>query len=306
MKSAFIFAGQGAQEVGMGKDLYENFSSAAQVFDKADGILSFSVKDLCFNGPEEKLRETKYCQPSIFTMSIACYEAFKELYPSVTPIGTAGLSLGEFGALYASGVFSFENGLELLAKRAEFMQEACNNTNGTMASVLRANKDTVQEVAEKCEIDVANFNTPGQIVISGEKNKIQNAIKELKAKGVKKIIPLNVAGAYHSSLMETAEVNLEKEIYNYTFNLPQVPIAQNYTGNLTEKIGGIKQNIIKQVSNSVLWENCVNSIINELDADTFIEFGPGKVLTGLVKKINKNVNTFNINNIENLQNFEVS
>ncbi|HJO96137.1 MAG TPA: ACP S-malonyltransferase [Victivallales bacterium] len=302
MKTAFVFSGQGAQKVGMGKDLFENSPVAAEVFKKADEILGYSLSDICFNGPDSKLTETKYCQLAIYVMSAACLEAFKEKHGDMTPVATAGLSLGEFTALYAAGAFSFEDGVKIIEKRAIYMQEACDNTKGGMASVLRGETTLIEESCNEAGIDVSNFNSPGQTVISGEKEKVKNAISILKSKGISKIIPLRVAGAYHSRLMKSAEVKLEEYLNNFDFTIPAIPVAQNYVGALTAEPNQIKTNIIKQVTGSVQWVDCINSF-DSLGVDNIIEFGPGNVLTGLIKRINSNISLSNINSVETLNNF---
>ncbi len=304
MKVGFVFSGQGAQAVGMGKDLFEQLPAAAEIFNKADKILGWSLSDICFNGPESKLTETRYCQPAIYTMSAACLEAFKSKNPQIIPAATAGLSLGEFTALYSAGAFSFESGLRIIEKRAIYMQEACDATKGTMASVMKGELDAVQECCSRAGVDVANINSSGQIVISGESAKITEAIAFLKEKGMSKVIPLKVAGAYHSRLMKPAETKLAEYLVPISFDIPKVSVAQNFTGKLENEPVKMKQNIISQVTGSVRWVNCVNSIV-EVGIDTIIEFGPGNVLTGLIKRIAPNINTINVNSVESLLNFKI-
>lgn len=303
MKAAFVFSGQGAQTVGMGKDLYEKYPVCKNIFDKADEIVGWSVSGVSFNGPSEKLTETRACQPAIFTMSIACLEIFKELYPEVHPISAAGLSLGEFSALYAAGVYSYTDGLTLVARRGEFMQEACENTNGAMASVLRADAAIIKETCDECGAQVANYNSPGQIVISGDAEKVKKTIAALKDKGVSKIIPLKVAGAYHSELMQSAESKFEEILKTFNFSKPVIPIAQNYVGGMVELPEEIKRNVVKQLVGSVRWDECVKALVS-VGADTIIEFGPGNVLTGLAKRIDSNINTININSVESIEKFK--
>jgi [acyl-carrier-protein] S-malonyltransferase len=303
MKAAFVFSGQGAQTVGMGKDLYDKYPVCKNVFDKADEVVGWSVSDISFNGPAEKLTETRACQPAILTMSVACLEAFKEMYPEVTPIATAGLSLGEFSALYAAGVYSYEDGVTLVAKRGEFMQEACENTNGAMASVLRADAALIKDTCDECGAQVANYNSPGQIVISGDAVKVKETMAALKAKGVSKIIPLKVAGAYHSELMKSAESKFEEILKEFTFNTPEIPVAQNYIGTTENMPDEMKKNVVKQLVGSVRWEECVKTLA-EMGVDTIIEFGPGSVLTGLAKRIDRNLKTININSVEALVKFK--
>lgn len=305
MKAVFVFSGQGAQFAGMGKDIFDRSPAAAEVFKEADKALGWSISDICFNGPVEKLTESRYCQPAIYTVSVACLTAFKEANPDVKEIGNAGLSLGEFAALYSSGVFSFVDGLRLVARRGELMDEACKENVGGMASVLGAEADIIKEVCVECGIDVANYNCPGQIVISGDKAGVEKAVEKLKEKGVRKVIPLKVAGAYHSRLMKNAGLRLEKVLDTIPMNEPAVPVAQNFTGSSVKDLVEIKKNIVSQVAGSVRWDDCVKSFIAQ-GADTFIEFGPGNVLTGLIKRIDKNVATHNVGGVADLEKLSLS
>ncbi len=302
MKVSFIFSGQGAQKVGMGKDLQENSEAAAKIFAKADEVLGWSVSDVCFNGPEDKLKESIYCQPAIYTMSVACLETFKEKNPNVTPIALAGLSLGEYAALYASGAFSFEEGLKLLVHRSKFMNEACKENNGSMASVLGGDVEVIQNVCNEVSIDVANYNCPGQIVISGEADSVGKAVDLLKEKGVKRAIQLNVAGAFHSKLMKSAGEKLATVLKEADIQNPQIPVYQNYIGNEVKTDCEIRKNLANQVMGSVRWEECIKKMI-EQGSEQFIEFGPGNVLTGLLKRTDKTINRVNINSIASLDSF---
>jgi len=304
MKEAvYVFSGQGAQAVGMGQDLCESSPAASIIFEKADAALGWSISDICFNGPEEKLKESRYCQPAIYTMSAACIAAFNEKYTDSRALATAGLSLGEFAALCVAGVFDFEDGLKLIEKRGALMDEACRETNGGMASVLGGNGDIIKEVCEECGIDVANYNSPGQIVVSGEKDKVADTIKLLKEKGLRKIIPLRVAGAYHSRLMQGAADKFKDVIADVELKTPAIPVAQNFTGTFTKDVEEIRTNLVKQVAGSVLWEDCVHTLVGT-GATQVIEFGPGNVLTGLVRRTEGHVATANINSTESLENFK--
>ena len=300
MKAAFIFSGQGAQSVGMGKDLAENNTAAKRIFDAADAALDWKVSEVCFDGPEAKLTESKYCQPSIYTTSVACLEAFRMKFPEVKPVAAAGLSLGEYAALFCAGYFSFEDGLKLLEKRAVFMAAACAETKGTMASVLGCDIETIKAVCAECDIDVANYNCPGQIVISGVFERVEKAAVILKEKGAKRVIPLNVAGAFHSRLMASAGEKLASVIGDVKVNALTIPVAQNVIGGIVMNEADIKQNLVRQVAGSVRWENCIKDIVETTGADTFIEFGPGSVLTGLVRKINSELKLFNVSSLADL------
>ncbi|OGV58187.1 MAG: [acyl-carrier-protein] S-malonyltransferase [Lentisphaerae bacterium GWF2_52_8] len=303
MKAIFVFSGQGAQFVGMGKDLKEASPAAAAIFAEADKILGWSVSGVCFEGPEEKLTESRYCQPAIYTMSAACLAAFREKNPSVQALGAAGLSLGEYAAMYAAGVLSFANGLRLVARRAELMDEACRQSDGAMASVLGGEVPAIREVCALCEIDVANYNCPGQVVISGARPGVEKAIAALKEKGFRKVIPLKVAGAYHSRLMQEAGDKLRDVLAQTPMNAPTLPVAQNFIGAVSpQDLTVIKDNLYRQVAGSVRWEDCVRALA-ALGADTVIEFGPGAVLTGLAKRIDGQLATANIGSLEGLEKF---
>ena len=304
MKAFFVFSGQGAQTVGMGKDLAEAFPEAKALFDEADAVLGYEQSSIIFNGPAEKLTESRYCQPAIYTMSCAALAAFKTRYPDVTPVGCAGLSLGEYGALYAGGAFTFAEGLRLLAQRAELMDKACRATSGGMASVLGGDAEIIKEVCAACEIDVANFNSPGQIVISGEKVKLAKAVEELKARGMRKIIVLNVAGAFHSRLMKPAGEALEKVLEESPVAMPRIPVYHNFTAAPAADVAQLRANLAAQVAGLVRWEECVRNMV-AAGGDTMIEFGPGNVLTGLLRRTLPEVRGLNVNSAETLRNIEL-
>ncbi len=305
MKPVFVFSGQGAQSVGMGKDICDASRAAAAVFELADKTMDWSVSDVCFNGPEDKLKESRFCQPAIYTMSCACLAAFREKFPAISPVGCAGLSLGEFAALQASGVFDFVDGLKLVARRGELMDQACRETVGGMASVLGGDLDIIRAVCLECDIDVANYNCPGQVVISGEAIKVEHAVSLLKDRGLRKVIPLKVAGAYHSRLMAWAGSQLGPVLDATVMVDPQLPLAQNFTGAVTTGgVAEIRRNLVSQVAGSVRWDDCVRTLIAQ-GGDAVIEFGPGNVLTGLMKRIDANVPAFNIGTAEQLAAFSV-
>ncbi len=298
----FAFSGQGAQAAGMGKDLYDNCPAAKAVFDEADAVLGYALSDVIFNGPAEKLTETRYCQVAIYTMSCAALAAFQAKYPEVKASGCAGLSLGEYAALMAGGAFSFADGLRLLAKRAGLMEEACRNTDGGMASVLGGDAEVIREVCKECDIDVANFNNPGQIVISGDKAKLADAVEMLKANGMRKVIVLNVAGAFHSRLMQKAGEGLAEVLAGTAVSMPSIPVYHNFTAARAASESELKANLANQVAGSVRWEECVRALV-AAGADTMIEFGPGNVLTGLMRRTLPEVKLVNINSVETLNAF---
>ncbi len=299
MKAVFVFSGQGAQSVGMGKDIYEASPSAAAVFDEAEKILGWPLKEICFNGPEEKLLESATCQPAIYTASCACLAALKEKKPSLAPLACAGLSLGEYAALHCAGVFSFADGLRLVAERGKLMDAACKSSVGAMASVIGVDEKIVAEICAEGGVEIANLNCPGQIVISGESGKIAKTIEAFKAKGYKKIIPLKVAGAYHSSLMKEAGQSLIPFLEKTDFKNPSLPVAQNFTGSFVSDTCEIRKNLVSQVAGSVRWEQCFRAISGK-GADTVIEIGPGNVLTGLAKRIVEGLTLVNVNSAGSL------
>ncbi len=303
MKAFFVFSGQGAQAVGMGRDLYEASAAARAVFDQADAVLGYKISEICFDGPAEKLTESRYCQPAIYTMSNAALAAFREKFPAIQPVACAGLSLGEYGALCAAGAMDFATGLRILAQRAQFMDDACRATSGGMASVLGGDAAVIKEVCDACDIDVANFNSPGQIVISGEKSKVEAAIAQLKERGMRKVIPLTVAGAFHSRLMAEAGKRLEPVVENAALTMPAVPVYHNYTAAPAADPAQLRENLIRQVAGSVRWEECVRAMA-ALGADTMIEFGPGNVLTGLLKRTLPEIAGCNINSVDSLNAFQ--
>ena len=297
MKAAFVFSGQGAQKPGMGKDLFDHSAAAAGIFRQANEILGWDLMDVCFNGPDEKLTESRCCQPAIFTVSMAALAAFQEKYPSVKPVGAAGLSLGEYGALCCAGCLTFADGLKLVSKRAELMDAACKEAHGTMAGILTDGSvpvETFKTICGECGIWVANYNNPMQTVISGGAEGVARASEKFKATaGVRKVIPLNVAGAFHSGMMAGAGEKLRDVLAAVEVKPNSIPVAQNFTGKITADYTQIKENLVHQVAGSVQWIGCVKAL-SEAGADTFIEFGPGTVLTGLIKKIDASKALLNV------------
>ena len=302
MKAFFVFSGQGAQFPGMGKDIAENSAAAKSIFEAADNALGYSLSDIIFNGPSEKLTQTIYCQPAIYTMSCAALAAFREKFQDIKPVACAGLSLGEYGALYAAGAFDFVSGLKLLAKRAELMDEACRAAEGAMASVINGDPEIIKDVCGKCGIDVANFNSPGQIVISGEKNGVAAAVDALKAAGIRKVIVLNVAGAFHSRMMKSAGDALLPVLEQTAFAQPACPVYHNFTAAPAVDAAALRANLAAQVAGSVRWEECVRARA-ALGANTMIEFGPGNVLTKLCSRTLPDVKTFNIGSFDEINSF---
>lgn len=292
---AFVFPGQGAQFTGMGKDLYDNNPIAKELFDKADEILGFSITNIMFNGTDEELKETKVTQPAVFLHSVASALCLGDDF---CPAMVAGHSLGEFSALVAAGALSFEDGLRLVSARAMAMQKACEATPGTMAAVIGLPDETIEgicnEVSESGETVVAaNYNCPGQLVISGTIEGINAACEKLKAAGAKRALPLKVGGAFHSPLMRPAKDELEKAIEATEFKAPRCPVYQNVDGKAYTDPTEIKANLISQLTSSVRWTESVNNMISA-GANDFTECGPGKALQGMIGRINKNVSAHGI------------
>jgi len=303
MKAFFVFSGQGAQSVGMGKDLYEAFPEARRCFDATAELLGAEHLEVIFAGPAEKLTSSRFCQTAIYTMSCAALEAFRARYPEVSPVACAGLSLGEYAALYAAGAFDYATGLKLLARRAELMDAACRKSTGGMASVLKADPAVIEAACAEADIDVANYNSPGQIVISGEKSKLAKAIGILRDKGVTRIVELNVAGAFHSRLMAEAGEAFAPALEAARLTMPRVPVYHNYTAATAKDTAELRSNLARQVSGSVRWEGCLRAAV-AAGADTVIEFGPGNVLTGLAKRTIPELRLVNINSAAALDTFQ--
>ena len=292
-KHAYVFPGQGAQFVGMGKDLYDNFPKAKELFDQANEILGFNITDIIFNGTDEDLKQTKVTQPAVFLHSVIRAICLGDDFK---PDMVAGHSLGEFSALVAAGVLSFEDGLRLVSKRALAMQAACELQPSTMAAVLGLEDEKVVEVLKSITNEVvvaANFNCPGQLVISGSIAGVEQACEALKNAGAKRALPLKVGGAFHSPLMEPAREELAKAIDETNFSSPKCPIYQNVMAHAVTEPQEIKKNLIAQLTAPVRWTECVRAMISD-GATLFTEVGPGTVLQGLVKKIDSSISAESI------------
>ncbi len=292
-KIAFLFPGQGSQAVGMGKDLYESFEAAKNVFDTADKTLGKSITTICFEGPEEDLKQTVNTQPSIVTMSIAAMEALKSEI-NITADYVAGHSLGEYCAMYAAGVMDLETTLKLIQKRADLMGAT---KGGSMAAVLNATEEQLKAGLEEGSkvgyVDVANYNSPAQVVITGDDNAVKTASDYLLANGVRRVVPLAVSGAFHSKFMENAGKEFASFVSDFNLNDASIPVITNVDAQITTKAEDFKTKMPKQISSSVHWTQTIQKMAEE-GVDTFIEIGPGKVLAGLNKKIAPDAAVYNV------------
>ena len=288
-KIAFLFPGQGSQAVGMGKDLFENYESARKVFETANKVLNKDITKMCFDGPEDDLKQTINTQPAILTTSIAALEAFKSEL-DITPAYTAGHSLGEYGAYYASDVINLETALKLIQKRAELMNEI---TGGSMAAVLKSDEALIKDCINEVDgyVDIANYNSPAQIVITGDSDAVKQVCELLTQKGVKRIVPLAVSGAFHSEFMKQAGEKFAEFVKDIEIKDTEIPVVTNVDAEFTTT--EFKEKMSKQIYSSVYWYPSIENIIAQ-GVDTFIEFGNGTVLSGLNKKINPEITTYNI------------
>ena len=286
MSLALIFAGQGAQKVGMGKSLYDGSAAARALFDDANRVLGWDLRKLVFDGPEPQLTQTKVCQPALFVHGLAVLAALREKGKLPEVKFAMGLSLGEVTALTAAGVFDFATGLKVVAERGRLMQLACEQTVGGMAAVIGEERTRVAELCQEFGVEAANFNAPGQIIISGDKAKVEAAVAAAKARGMKRVMPLNVAGAYHSRLMEPARAAFAAYLEGVSFKRPAFTVFSNTTGQAVADPDEIRAALVKQVVSSVLWEDCMRHCA-AAGATEFWECGPGGVLAGLARRTEK-------------------
>ncbi|MDD4568512.1 MAG: ACP S-malonyltransferase [Tepidanaerobacteraceae bacterium] len=300
-KVAFIFSGQGAQYVGMGKDLFDNFQTARKVFDEADEALEIEITKLCFEGPGEKLQETVNTQPAILAHSMACYSILKD--EGIVPDIVAGLSLGEYSALVAAESIDFCQAIPLVQKRGKYMQEAVPLGKGTMAAVLGLDREQVLQICEIASeegiVEAANFNCPGQIVLSGEVKAVNKAVELAKSKGAKRAMVLAVSAPFHCSLLKPAGNSLAQELEKVNIKDSKIPVVSNVNADFAHDSFMVKQLLIKQISSPVLWEDSIRKMVKN-GVSTFVEVGPGKILSGFVKKIDRNLTVLNVEDTESL------
>ncbi|MBT9450380.1 ACP S-malonyltransferase [Akkermansia glycaniphila] len=298
MKAVLLFSGQGAQKVGMGKDLYDQYATARALIEQADEALGFSLSDIMFEGPDAELTRTCYCQPALYVHGLACLAVLKEMV-DIEPVAAAGLSLGEFTAHASVGTFSFADGLRIVQKRGAYMEEACNATKGTMAAMIGGSDEAAAQLAKDCGIDVANYNCPGQTVLSGEEAGIDQAIAGAKAAGIKIAKKLNVAGAYHSRLMKSAQEKLVPELAELNINLSETPVYCNYEARPVTDADDIRRVLGAQVCGSVRWTESMQDLTDKGER-LFIELGPGKTLAGMMGRICKDATVISIEDVPSL------
>jgi [acyl-carrier-protein] S-malonyltransferase len=299
-KIALLFAGQGAQSVGMGRDLAEQFAAAADLFQQADEILRRRLSEIAWNGPIEELTKTSNCQPALFVHGLACFAALREVVGDLPIEGAAGLSLGEMTAHAAAGTFDFATGLKLVQRRGELMDEACAATSGAMAAMIGADENAVRQLAADEDVDIANINAPGQIVISGELAKVEAAVGVAKEYGIRRATLLNVAGAYHSRLMETAYEKLGAALRHIPMLPPRFPVISNVTGLEATTPIEVRRTLQDQVTSTVRWVDCMERLA-DLGSDFFIELGPGGVLAGLLQRTCKDVDVISVGDAESVR-----
>ncbi len=305
VNAAFLFPGQGSQYVGMGKDLYDTYPAAKKIYDKAATVLDIDIRKTCFEGPAEILTQTRYSQPAIFVTSIAALQVLRE-HPKASqfiPKFAAGLSLGEATALCATDAIAFEDGLRFVRARGQFMDEAAQEKPGMMAAVLGMELAAVEAVCNKTGAEVGNLNAPGQIVISGYRQNVEDAIEKLREVGARKVIPLDVSGAFHSRCMDSACQRIEKALKDISIKEPKIPVVSNLTADIEGSPEKIKSILVKQMNHRTLWEDSMRYILSK-GVRTFIEFAPGKVLKGLLKKIDPAAETITLGTLEDFHVFE--
>ncbi len=296
MSAALIFSGQGAQSVGMGKDLADKYPVCADLYAKADEVIGYELSKICFEGPDEELTKSNHCQPAIFVTSVACAKALEAEGVGPQAVAMAGLSLGEWTALHMAGVLSFEDTVKVLEARGRFMQEACDEQAGGMVSIIGLSREQLDGICAEAGVTVANLNSSAQTVLSGPKAGIEKAEAFATEAGAKRAIILNVAGAFHSPLMASAATKLDEVLAGVTFNEPTVPVLSNVMGEPHAGADAIRANMVRQVTDSVLWLSCVEWMQAQ-GVNRYVECGPGRVLTGLIKRIAAGATLQNVNDV---------
>ena len=299
-KVVLLFSGQGAQKIGMGKDLAEAYPAARALFDQADAALGMPLSSLMFEGPMDELTRTSRCQPALYAHGLAVWKVLQERLPNLEVVGAAGLSLGEFTAHAAAGTFDFETGLKLVFQRGSFMEEACNETQGSMAALIGGTEEAVRELAAQCDVDVANLNAPGQIVLSGSVEGIKAAMEGAKDKGIAKAVLLEVAGAYHSRLMKSAQDKLADGLAHTHIGTPEVPVVCNFEARAVSGPEVIRRTLTSQVTGSVRWAESLGLLISE-GHTLFLELGPKAQIAGMMRRIDKTVKTLSIEDVPSLE-----
>lgn len=299
-KTALLFAGQGAQTVGMGRDLAAALPTARAWFDRADAVLGYDLSRVCFEGPEADLTRTENAQPGIFLVSWVALELLRERVPGLAFHATAGLSLGEFTALAAAGVMGFDDALRVVRLRGRFMQEACDATRGGMAAIIGLDEEPTRAVCEEAGVTLANLNCPGQIVISGDADRIPAAVELARARGARKAIPLPVAGAYHSPLMASAQPKLAAELARLPLAAPRVPVLSNVTAQPHGSPADLARLLVDQVTSPVRWEASIRHLLAD-GFTRFIELGPGTALTGFLRRIDKSAQALQVSDLPSLE-----
>jgi [acyl-carrier-protein] S-malonyltransferase len=299
-KIAILFSGQGAQAIGMGKDLAEQFPEAAELFRRGDEVLGRNLSAIAWRGPMEELTRTSNCQPALYIHGLACWNVLREMVGPFPVAAAAGLSLGEWTAHAAGGTFSFEDGLRLVEQRGRFMEAACEATSGAMAAMIGADEAAVRNLAAATDIDVANLNSPGQIVVSGERAKVEAAVGLAKEHGIRRATLLNVAGAYHSRLMESARVQVGEALEGVSLQESRFPVLSNVTGRPVESADEIRRTLQDQVTGTVRWTHCMEWML-EIGCDLFLELGPGGVLAGLLQRTRKGTEVVSVSDVPSLK-----
>jgi [acyl-carrier-protein] S-malonyltransferase len=298
---ALLFSGQGAQQVGMGSDLSQQFAAAANRFAAADAALGYSISQIAFGGPIEELTQTSRCQVALYVHGIAVLEILREQLGNFPVVAAAGLSLGEFTAHAAAGTFDFLTGLRLVANRGRYMEEACDSTAGAMAAFIGGDEENVRKIAHQADVDFANVNSPGQIVLSGAVDNVRKAVELAKQYGIRRALPLNVDGAFHSRLMMPAEIRLRDDLATIEVSKPAIKVVANVTAKPVFEPGEIRESLAKQVTGTVRWTESVEYMLDHLGCDLFLELGPGQVLAGLVSRIRKGTEVLSIGDRPSLE-----